>query len=72
MFGLERIGEWYFGADVEDLRRLIFSRLEGNINAIEYIDKEFFVHRDAIQRSIDQTRFTSEVHLVFKIKRPVC
>ncbi len=69
MFGLERIGEWYFGADIEDLRRLIFSRLEGNSTAIEYLEQEFFVHRDSIQASIDQTKFTSEIHLVFKINR---
>ncbi len=69
MFGLERLGEWYFGADIEDLRRLIFSNLENNSKAIEYLEQEFFVHRDSIQASIDQTRFTSEVHLVWKINR---
>jgi 2-polyprenyl-3-methyl-5-hydroxy-6-metoxy-1,4-benzoquinol methylase len=69
MFGLERIGEWYFGADIEDLRRLIFSRLSANPKAIEYLEEEFFVHRDSIQGSIDQTRFTSEIHLVLKINR---
>jgi len=69
MYSLQRIGEWYFGVDIEDLRRVIFSQLNGFEQAKEFIDSNFFSHRNDLQRAIDKTRFTCEVHLVFKIKR---
>ncbi|MEO8414433.1 MAG: methyltransferase domain-containing protein [Ginsengibacter sp.] len=69
MYSLDRVGEWYFGTDIEDLRRLIFSNLNGFEDAKEYLDENFFSNRDSLQSAIDKTRFTSEVHLVYKIKR---
>jgi 2-polyprenyl-3-methyl-5-hydroxy-6-metoxy-1,4-benzoquinol methylase len=68
-YSLKRLGEWFFGADMEDLKRLIFSRLDGFIPAKEYLEENFFSKRDVLQSAVDKTRFTSEVHIVFKINR---
>jgi 2-polyprenyl-3-methyl-5-hydroxy-6-metoxy-1,4-benzoquinol methylase len=68
-FGLESIGEWWFGTDMVDLLRDIQVSLEANQQTVELAGRwrETFVPLvDAMQLQIDQQKQSSEVHIVLK------
>ena len=70
-FGLEAIGEWWFGTDIVDLLRDIQVSLAVNPQTAELVDpwREVFIPLvDAMQLQLDQQKKSSEVHLVFRKK----
>jgi hypothetical protein len=70
-FGLEAIGEWWFGTDMVDLLRDVQVSLAANLATAELVDawREALVPLvDAMQLQIDLQRKSSEVHVVFRKK----
>ncbi len=67
-YGLRRIGEWWFGADMIDLYRSLAVTLKtGGASAamLEAFDSRFAPMIDALQGVLDQNHLCSEVHLVW-------
>ena len=58
---LERVGQWYFGTDADDLFRLI----SNNTNPRSSLDYDLWL--DDIQQIIDKNKMSSEIHLVWKL-----
>ena len=70
--GLERIGEWWFGADAMDLLRSFRTRMHqlGQPKAAQKDWEAMMIPIiDGFQRSIDDAKVSSEVHLVLKVPR---
>ena len=68
-FGLESLGEWWFGTDMVDLLRSVQVSLESSEQTAQLADKwrEVFIPLvDAMQLQIDRQRQSSEVHMVLK------
>jgi hypothetical protein len=68
-FGLESIGEWWFGTDMVDLMRDIQVTLGANAETAQLTDRwqETFIPLvDAMQLQIDRQRQSSEVHMVLR------
>ena len=71
-FGLERVGEWWFGTDIVDLFRHVFVKLEKSNGAKDLADHWYRIlpdSIDAMQLQLDQRRQSSEVHLVLRCKQ---
>lgn len=68
-FKMEKVSEWWFGADMVDLYRSIYVKLEG-IEASDKLKKNFGEMMkdiiDPIQLELDKKNRSSEVHLLFK------
>ncbi|MGF1455412.1 MAG: class I SAM-dependent methyltransferase [Alphaproteobacteria bacterium] len=67
-FGLERFGEWWFGADMIDLYRSISVSLRGSgatRTVVRAFDARFGAIIDDLQAVLDQHQACSEVHLVW-------
>jgi len=70
-FGLEAIGEWWFGTDMVDLLRDVQVSLAANQATAELVDtwREAFIPLvDAMQLEIDLQKKSSEVHIVLRKK----
>jgi hypothetical protein len=68
-FGLERIGEWWFGTDMMDFARAILVRLDqkGVSPRLRKLWETMMVEfLDAAQLTIDQKKRASQVHIVFR------
>lgn len=70
-FGLKRIGEWWFGADMVDLYRQLrvtFAKSDEMRGATALLDELLRPAVDALQLSLDERRLSSEVHLVYRLR----
>lgn len=70
-FGLETVGEWWFGTDVMDLfRSLIICNGKNNASPkfLNTLNNMLGVHIDNLQSELDQQKHCSEVHLVLRRK----
>lgn len=70
--GLERIGEWWFGADAMDLLRSFRTRMHQTKQspaAIKDWETMMLPVVDGFQRAIDDAKVSSEVHLILKVPR---
>lgn len=56
---LQRIGQWNFGTDADDLFRLLTHKTNDSL--------EYGLWVDAIQQVIDKNQMSSEIHLVWKL-----
>jgi hypothetical protein len=65
-FGLEAVGEWWFGTDVVDLFRSVIVRGGGNAAYANVAEQLLGSHVDALQAALDQARVCSEVHMVLR------
>jgi 2-polyprenyl-3-methyl-5-hydroxy-6-metoxy-1,4-benzoquinol methylase len=68
-FGLESIGEWWFGTDMVDLLRDVQVSLAANPQTSELVEtwrQSFIPLVDTLQLEIDRQRKSSEIHVVFK------
>lgn len=68
-FGLEPIGEWWFGTDIVDLLRHIQITLAAKTETAALADEwrnMFAKLVDGMQLEIDCQRQSSEVHMVLK------
>ncbi len=64
---LKIIGEWWFGADIPDLFRMLIN--SSNYNDQEYekiLHKVFASTCDDLQKVIDKKKFCAQVHMVLK------
>ena len=71
-FGLERVGEWWFGSDLMDLYRNVAVSLHKTDEAggmTEAWRETIVPVIDALQLGLDERRLSSEVHLVWHIRR---
>lgn len=71
-YQLEKVGEWWFGQDVLDLFRSITLTLQRNPETASLagaLTEHMLPLMDSWQLEIDQARFCSEVHLLFRISR---
>jgi len=71
-YGLEPIGEWWFGTDMVDLYRDVLVSLgsrEETKGAVASWRDMFVPLIDDMQKAMDQLKSGSEVHLVLKVKR---
>jgi hypothetical protein len=71
-YGLEFIGEWWFGTDMVDLYRDVLVTLESREEtkgAVAAWRDMFMPLIDDMQKAMDQHKSGSEVHLVLKVKR---
>jgi 2-polyprenyl-3-methyl-5-hydroxy-6-metoxy-1,4-benzoquinol methylase len=68
-FHLQILGEWWFGTDFPDLyRSLLLSLNYRDKEFIKYFNKIFLKNINKFQSIIDQEKFCSEVHMIFKKK----
>ncbi|MBZ0216728.1 MAG: class I SAM-dependent methyltransferase [Fimbriimonadaceae bacterium] len=70
--GLERIGEWWFGADAMDLFRSCRTRLRQlgqPQGAIRDWEQMMIPLIDGFQETMDRHKVSSEIHLVLKVHR---
>lgn len=65
-FGLEAVGEWWFGTDVVDLFRSLMVRDWNNAAYTGLIQQLLGAHVDGLQAALDQARTCSEVHMVLR------
>lgn len=70
-FGLDSIGEWWFGADMMDLFRSIIvqlgkSQAAGSLQG--FATDSFLPVIDELQLAMDKKHLSSEVHIVFEIR----
>lgn len=70
-FGLAIVGEWWFGADMQDIfRTLVVKSSDRNSpRYFEALSKYFRNHLDELQAVLDRNRCCSEVHMVFRRKQ---
>lgn len=71
-FNLEKVSEWWFGTDMFDLYRSILVCLKQGLVSDNFVDEwsRFFLPLvDSLQYEIDKKNFSSEVHLLLKIRR---
>ena len=68
-FRLQIIGEWWFGTDFPDLyRSLLLSLNYKEKEFIDHFNKVFLKNINKFQSIVDQEKFCSEVHMIFKKK----
>ncbi len=68
-FGLERISEWWFGADICDLFRHVLVAAKGIKSSEKLADlwrRDFAPLIDPLQLELDRGLYSSEVHMVLK------
>ena len=68
-FNLDIIGKWQFGADSMDLYRVLrLNLIEKNVSQkiLEIFEDKFKEVMNSVQLILDQSEFSSEVHLVLK------
>jgi len=64
---LKIIGEWWFGADIPDLFRMIINSSSYYKKDYEKIIKKKFIEIcDDLQNTIDKNKFCAQVHLILK------
>jgi len=71
-FGMERIAEWWFGADAMDLHRHLTVDLiqsKGQPGAADAMGMLLLPVLDDLQAVFDKSRTASEVHMLFKFNR---
>jgi|TARA_B100001964_G_scaffold243228_1_gene320490 2-polyprenyl-3-methyl-5-hydroxy-6-metoxy-1,4-benzoquinol methylase len=70
-FKFQRVSEWRFGTDIVDLHRHMLAFLK-NINSsakiYQCIDEKMQSLTDSLQLEIDKNNFTSDIHLVLRIR----
>lgn len=68
---MDRVGEWWFGADMMDLFRHLAVGLgaKDQDEAAEAMRKMYLPMMDDLQGVLDKSRMASEVHMVFKFRR---
>ena len=68
-YNLKIIGEWWFGADIPDLfRMLINSSNKFDKSYINIINNNFNAMCDTLQNVIDKKKICSQVHMILKKK----
>ena len=66
-YRLKIIGEWWFGTDFADLyRSLLLSLNYKDKKFIDFFNKIFLKNINKFQSIVDQEKFCSEVHIIFK------
>jgi 2-polyprenyl-3-methyl-5-hydroxy-6-metoxy-1,4-benzoquinol methylase len=71
-FGLEKVAEWWFGADMFDLYRnitVMLSRFPENKGMVGRWDRLFRPQIDGLQLEIDKQYGSSEVHMLVRVCR---
>jgi 2-polyprenyl-3-methyl-5-hydroxy-6-metoxy-1,4-benzoquinol methylase len=64
---LKILGEWWFGADIPDLFRMIMNSSTSYEKDYQNIIKKKFLDMcDDLQKTVDKNKFCSQVHMVFK------
>jgi hypothetical protein len=69
---LEKLAEWWFGADMVDLHRSVAVHLARSPDlapAAELWHEMILSALDALQLGIDRAKLSSEVHLVLRFAR---
>ncbi len=70
-FGLEIMGEWWFGSDIMDLYRSILMKFSNSPQKSKFnglLNKYFGTYIDKLQNILDKEQICSEVHVVFRKK----
>lgn len=70
--GLDRVATWWFGSDSMDLFRALRFVLAGNPDTAALtgeLDARMESMLDELQAVVDKTRFCSEVHLLYAVRR---
>lgn len=69
-FGLNRVAEWWFGADVIDIYRMVWMTLSRSAEAAAMVkrwEETMLPVVDAMQLAIDKQHLSSEVHMLVRL-----